>query len=47
MTNPHTTDPTYRSWEERKISMSDVLTRHLYLASIRDMDWVTAHFGHR
>jgi hypothetical protein len=27
--------------------MRFALTRHLQLASVRDMDWVTAHFGHR
>lgn len=27
--------------------MHAALTRHLKLASVRDMDWVTAHFGYR
>ena len=47
MTNPMTAHPTYPSRPERKITMPSVLTRHLRLGSVRDMDWVTAHFGHR
>jgi hypothetical protein len=31
----------------RTPTMHDALTRVLQLASVRDMDWVTAHFGHR
>jgi hypothetical protein len=27
--------------------MRDALTRYLQLGSVRDMGWVTAHFGHR
>lgn len=47
MTNPSPRHPTYPTRTERKVAMPDVLTRHLRLASVRDMDWVTAHFGHR
>jgi hypothetical protein len=47
MTHPPTARPTYPSRPERKVTMPNVLTRHLHLASVRDMDWVTAHFGHR
>jgi hypothetical protein len=45
--------PTSRSLPEneppstRTTTMHDALTRVLQLASVRDMDWVTAHFGHR
>lgn len=28
-------------------TMRTALTRHLHLGSVRDQDWVTAHFGHR
>jgi hypothetical protein len=28
-------------------SMRHALTRHLKLGSVRNPDWVTAHFGHR
>jgi len=28
-------------------AMRDALTRHLQLGSVRDVDWVAAHFGHR
>jgi hypothetical protein len=28
-------------------AMRAALTHHLKLASVRDMDWVTAHFGYR
>jgi len=27
--------------------MEYALSRHLKLASVRDLDWVAAHFGHR
>jgi len=47
MTNPRTVNHTYRSRPAKELTMPDVLTRHLHLASVRDMDWVTAHFGHR
>jgi hypothetical protein len=36
-----------RPWESWEAEMRHALTRHLQLASVRDMDWVTAHFGHR
>jgi len=36
----HPTDP-------RGGAMRDALTRHLQLGSVRDIDWVAAHFGHR
>lgn len=47
MTNPATRRPTYPTRPDKEIAMPDVLTRHLRLGSVRDMDWVTAHFGHR
>jgi hypothetical protein len=47
MSHPPTTHPTYPARRERKLTMTDALTRHLHLASVRDMDWVTAHYGHR
>jgi len=41
--SPARTDSTERS----EAAMHDALTRYLYLASVRDTDWVAAHFGHR
>jgi len=32
---------------EGDVSMHHALTRHLQLGSVRNHDWVTAHFGHR
>ncbi len=39
--------PCGESPSKRTPTMHDALTRVLQLASVRDMDWVTAHFGHR
>lgn len=47
MTNPRSIHHPYPHRTERNLTMPDVLNRHLYLASVFDMDWVTAHFGHR
>jgi hypothetical protein len=33
--------------DEGRTAMQTPLTRHLQLGSVRDMDWLTAHFGHR
>jgi hypothetical protein len=47
MTNPPTPRLPYPCQPDKETTMPDVLTRHLRLGSVRDMDWVTAHFGHR
>jgi hypothetical protein len=33
--------------QEGGASMRHALTRHLKLGSVRNLHWVTAHFGHR
>ena len=38
---------TNRESERSEPAMHDALTRYLYLAAVRDTDWVAAHFGHR